>query len=203
MARFTSSTFGKISGKHGSAVAAVRKDGLCILKEYRVASNPNTTGQKNQRGKFGFVMKEINCLRSVFTRNFGGQYGINKVVAIAMKTAVAGEFPDFTLDYRKLCIATGNLHSISDVSLKKSTENSWIISWNSEFYDNGAPTDKVHVVILNPQTKFVMERHECSNRSDGKVEIEVPAGWDETKIHAWIYLSSPEKKINSTSQYID
>ena len=27
MARFTSSTFGKISGKHGLAVAAVRKDG--------------------------------------------------------------------------------------------------------------------------------------------------------------------------------
>jgi len=62
MARFTSSTFGKISGKHGSAVAAVRKNGLNILKVYRIASNPNTKGQKNQRGKFGFVMKELNCL---------------------------------------------------------------------------------------------------------------------------------------------
>ena len=54
MARFTSSSFGKISGKHGTAVAAVRKDGLCILKEYRVASNPNTSGQKEPAGKVRF-----------------------------------------------------------------------------------------------------------------------------------------------------
>ena len=105
MARFTSSTFGKISGKHGTAVAAVRKDGLCILKEYRIASNPNTSGQKNQRGKFGFVMKELNCFRKLFTITFGGQYGINKAVSLAMKNAVTGEFPAFEMDYSHVQIS--------------------------------------------------------------------------------------------------
>lgn len=202
MARFVSSTFGKISGKHGSAVAAVRKDGLCILKEYRVASNPNTVGQKNQRGKFGFVMKEINCMRSVFTRTFGGQYGINKVVASAMKTAVMGVFPDFTLDYSKLIIATGSLYSTSKVSLDRLNGNSWIITWNTEFYNDGSPTDQVHVVILNPKTKFAMGRYGCAGRSAGMVEIEVPSGWAESEIHAWIYFTSPEGNRQSTSQYI-
>jgi len=202
MARFTSSTFGKISGKHGTAVASVRKDGLCILKEYRVASNPNTVGQKNQRGKFGFVMKELNCLRCVFTRNFGGQYGINKVVAEAMKTAVTGEFPDFLLDYSKLMVASGSLYCTNKAEILRIDEKILQVSWNTDYMFESSSTDKVHLVFLNAQTKFVMERHECALRSTGKVEIEAPAVWVNTQIHAWIYFSSPEKKINSASHYL-
>ena len=202
MARFTSSTFGKISGKHGTAVAAVRKDGLCILKEYRVASNPNSKGQKNQRGKFGFAMKQINCLRSVFTRNFGGQYGINKVVAKAMKTAVSGEFPDFKLDYTKLEIAFGSLDITSEVKMERINENLLQLSWNPDFIMSGSPTDKVNLVLLNSQTKFALERYEYAIRSEGKVEIQIPAGWLDSDIHVWMYFSSADGRLNSTSQHI-
>ena len=202
MARFTSSTFGKISGKHGTAVAAVRKDGLCILKEYRVASNPNTAGQKNQRGKFGFVMKELNCLRSVFTQNFGGQYGINKVVAIAMKTAISGEFPDFKLDYSKLIIANGNLYSTSHVSLEKVSGKLVRVNWYPELLEDAVPNDKVHIVLLNSKTKFVKLSYDCAFRSEGKIDIEVPSGWVESDLHAWIYFKSAEGNRLSESQYI-
>ena len=203
MARFTSSVFGKISGKHGTAVAAVRKDGLCILKEYRVASNPNTAGQKNQRGKFGFVMKELNCLRSVFTRNFGGQYGINKVVAKAMKTAVTGEFPDFKLDYSKLELSSGSLDNTSEVKMKRINGNLLQLNWNTDFIMSGSHTDKVNVVLLNTQTKFVMERYECATRWEGKVELQIPVGWLDSDIHGCIYFSSTDGKTNSTSQHIN
>jgi len=202
MARFTSSSFGKISGKHGTAVAAVRKDGLCILKEYRVASNPNTAGQKNQRGKFGYVMKELNCLRSVFTRNFGGQYGINKVVATVIKTAVAGEFPNFKLDYTKLEIASGSLYNTSEVRMERINEKSVLISWNTYLFINNSPDDRVNLVFLNTQTKFVIERYECAIRSEGKAEIHIPAGWLDSDIHGWIYFTSADGKLNSTSLYI-
>lgn len=202
MARFNSSTFGKISGKHGTAIAAVRKDGLCILKEYRAASNPNTTGQKNQRGKFGFVMKEINCFRSVFTRNFGGQYGINKVVAIAMKTAVTGDFPDFKLDYTKLEVSSGSLYNTSGAKLVRINENVLQLSWNTDSIINGSPNDKVNLVFLNARNKFVIECYECASRSAGKIEIEIPANWDISDIHTWLYYSSADGKIISTSQYI-
>ena len=203
MARFSSSTFGKISGKHGTAVAAVRKDGLCILKEYNVASNPNTAGQKNQRAKFGFVMKQLNCLRSVFTRNFGGQYGINKVVAKAMKTAVTGEFPDFKLDYAKLEIASGSIYKTSELKMERISEKSLLLSWNTYLMMNSSPTDKVNLVLLNSQTKFVLERYESTMRSEGKVEIQIPQSWINNDIHAWIYFSSTDGKTNSTSQHIN
>jgi Family of unknown function (DUF6266) len=199
MARFTSTTFGKISGKYGNAVAAVRKDGLCILKEYRVASNPNTAGQKNQRGKFGFVMKEINCLRSVFTRNFGGQYGINKVVAIAMKTAVGGEFPDFSFDYSKLKIADGNLYSTSFMSFENINDTLLRVNWGVELWGESANSDKVSIVILHSKTKFVKLSFDCAIRSDGKVDIEVPSGWVDENLKTWIYFSTADGKRLSES----
>lgn len=55
MATFNSTTFGAISGRHGSAVAAYTKNGKCILKVFKTPSNPNTDKQVAQRTKFGFV----------------------------------------------------------------------------------------------------------------------------------------------------
>ena len=202
MARFVSSTFGKISGKHGTAVAAVRKDGLCILKEYRIASNPNTPGQKNQRGKFGFVMKELNCLRRVFTQTYDGQYGINKAVALTMKTAVSGEFPDFKLDYSKLPISVGNLYCTSVVKAEKINAYTLKISWNTEFIVGGSATDKVNLVFLNKKSKYVIEKNECSVRANGSVEIELPGSWAGNEIHVWIYFRSLNGNRYSSSCYI-
>jgi hypothetical protein len=202
MARFKSTTFGKISGKHGSAVAAVRKDGLCILKVYRVAANPNTAGQKNQRAKFGFVMKQINCMRSVFTKNFGGQYGINKVIATAIKTAVVGEFPNYTFDYSKLFISSGGIFYASNINIKSAENDCLIVSWSVDVTTYSSSSDKVNLVFLNPETKSVVVRYECAFLSDGKVKMEVPHLWLASEIHAWMYLTSQDGKKQSISQYI-
>jgi hypothetical protein len=89
MAKFKSSTFGEISGKHGNVVAVTMKDGTSYFREYIIPPNPNTVKQQTQRGKFGFVVKELNCMRKMFAVTFGGQYGINRAVSLAMKTCVS------------------------------------------------------------------------------------------------------------------
>ncbi len=201
MARYTSTTFGKISGKHGEAVSAVRKDGLCIIKVYRAASNPNTIGQKHQRGKFGFVMKEINCFRSVFTRNFGGQYGINKVVAIAMKTSVSGEFPNYTLEYSKLKISDGNLYATSTLSVERISDTLIRVSWGDELFSDATHSDKVSIVLHHSEAKVVNWSFECAQRKEGSIDIEVPSAWVAAKLHTWIYFSTAEGKRLSESKF--
>jgi len=202
MARFTSSTFGKISGKHGTAIAAVRKDGLCILKEYRIAGNPNTVGQKNQRGKFGFVMKQLNCMRPVFTVTFGGQYGINKAVASAMKVAVSGEFPDFEMDYSKLVISTGGLMGVAQPYLKHINPTCIKIGWNTETLTESSLSDYINLLILNPVTKMAIHKQQIALRSDESLEIQLPDSWSVNELHCWLYLTSPNGTSFSTSQYI-
>ncbi|MDD4992344.1 MAG: DUF6266 family protein [Paludibacter sp.] len=202
MARFTSSTFGKISGKHGTAVAAVRKDGLCILKVYRVASNPNTVGQKSQRGKFGFVMKELNCMRKLFTETYGGQYGINKAVSQAMKTCVTGEFPDFKLHYNLLVLSGGNVDLPQKITADSLPHNRMIINWDSTLFSQSHSDDVINIVFLNHSIRH-MAFHQCvAARNQGSFETTLPRLNTTDKIHGWAYFSLANNRENSKSIYL-
>jgi len=64
MAKYTSTTFGKISGKHGTAVAAIM-NGQPVLKVFTPPANPNSAGQQSQRIKFGLVASGLNPLRNI------------------------------------------------------------------------------------------------------------------------------------------
>ena len=202
MAQFKSTTFGKISGKHGDAVAAVRKDGTCILKVYRVASNPNTAGQKNQRGKFGFVMKELNCMRKLFTATLGGQYGINKAVAIAMKNAVQGEFPDFELDYNHVQISEKLIPSQIHFVITSVEHLSIKISWMPELWPDDMLTSTVSVVVLNPLTKNTLINEEVAAVTDGSVQINLPKLFTDTQLHYWLYLTPANYAAGIQSKYL-
>jgi hypothetical protein len=201
MARFISTTFGKISGKHGTAVAAIRKDGLCILKEYRIAGNPNTVGQKNQRGKFGFAMKELNCMRHIFTITFGGQYGINKAVSLAMKMAVKGEFPDFEMDYSKLEISTGSVPGVSRVGFEQLNPDTIKIYWSKNII-NVSQDDFVNLVLLHPNSKTAIHKQQIAKRTAESCEVAIPVTWNSGELHYWLYLTSAIGNSFSTSQFI-
>ena len=202
MATFKSSTFGKISGKHGTAVAATRKDGLNILKVYRVASNPNTEGQKNQRGKFGFVVRELNCMRKLFTVTFGGQYGINRAVSLAMKTCVSGEFPDFKIDYSKLQLSKGHIPVPNSQNICNITNNTFKLEWSFSEFLNEKTDDNLTIVLLNVTKKQMVYNQNIALRSSKVVEFILPEYWSESEIHAWVYFSSSNNNSFSDSKYL-
>lgn len=202
MAIFKSTTFGKISGKHGTAVAATRKDGLNILKVYRVASNPNTTGQKNQRGKFGFVVKELNCMRKLFTVTFGGQYGINRAVSLAMKTCVSGEFPDFKIDYSQLQISKGNIPVPISQNINYLSNNSYKLEWSYSELLNEKFDENLCIVLLNVTKKQMIHNQNIALRSSKNIEFSLPDYWSESEIHVWLYFFSPNNSNFSDSKYM-
>ena len=202
MARFTSSTFGKISGKHGNAVAALRKDGTNILNVLRIASNPNTPAQKNHRDKFAFTMRELNCMRSLYTMTYYSQYGVNKAVEKAMKTALTGEFPDFKLDYSKLIISEGTLAKTTQVRLEQMGGSVVRINWNVDALLDRNPEDNVNLVFLNQPSKTVILKQDYTLRGAGSTDVDLPAHWIDKELHSWIFFTSPDGTIYSISQYI-
>jgi hypothetical protein len=202
MARFESPTFGKISGKHGTAVAAVRKDGTCIRKVYRVASNPNTQGQKNQRGKFGFVMKELNCMRKLFTETFGGQYGINKAVAQAMKNCVSGDSECFSFEYSKLQLTTGNLDAPANINISKISAQKIKLQWDTTEFTQSAGADNLNLVLVNNPSKYMDFHKNIATRNNGLVEIELQKFAPNSETHGWLFFTSVDGKRYSESRYI-
>ena len=184
------------------AIAATTKDGKSILKIYRAPSNPNTTKQQTQRAKFGLVVKELNCMRSLFTLTFGGQYGTNRAVSLAMKTAVMGEFPDFYIDYSKLIISIGNIDNAANINIISVFATTIRLNWNTDVFTRSAHNDNVNLVFFNQPSKMVILKQNFAIRSEGNVEVDLPASWIGSEIHCWMYFTTNNESSFSTSLYV-
>ena len=202
MAKFKSSTFGEISGKHGNVVAVTMKDGTSYFREYIIPPNPNTIKQQTQRGKFGFVVKELNCMRKMFAVTFGGQYGINRAVSLAMKTCVSGDFPDFRIDYSRLQVAVGSLPLPLKTDIQKQASNIFKLTWNYDPLLHDHPNDAINIVLLNNSLQQVIFLQHIAMRADGLVEFSIPEPWSNAEIHTWIYFSNSNDNHFSDSKYL-
>lgn len=201
MAKFNSTTFGTISGRHGSAVASTNKDGQSILKIYKAPSNPNTVAQVNQRSKFGFVNSELNPLRDIFKRTFRNNKGINLAVSYALKNAVMGEAPYFTVDYSKLSFAWGSIQLPEQISAENADGN-LEINWDTTLRTEDEYPDELNVIMMNANTKFTILRESVALRPTGSATVELPQVWQGIEIHCWIFFSTPESSLTSVSKYL-
>jgi hypothetical protein len=204
MAKFSSSTFGTISGRHGTAVAATTKDGQSILKIYRAPSNPNTQKQQAQRAKFAMVTRELSSYQNLFKSTFRDTSGRIQATSLALANSVVGDYPNFSIDYSKLQIAAGNLDITARVAIAKSTGSNVKIDWdNTVDGSDSSNEDNVNFVFINTDSKVAILRDYQTIRSAGTATLELPAVWEGVELHCWIYFTSPDGTVSSNSQYID
>ena len=203
MSEFISSTFGKISGRHGTAVAMKSKStGKTFLRMHTVPSDPKTPKQIAQRSKFGFVTAEMKCMRNLFKFTFGGIAGVNRGVSLAFG-AVTGEYPEFSIDYSKLIISQGGLNTCGHVSALKTVGTTLKFDWDTTVGFQGNDNDLVNIVLLNADTKVGLHKQDNIIRSLGTSEIELPAVWVGQSVHCWMFFTSNDGISISDSQYID
>ena len=202
MAKFSSSTFGTISGRHGTAAASTTKDGQSILRMYKAPSNPNTPAQVEQRGKFGFVNSELSPLRDIFKVTYRNNKGMNLAVSYALKNAVNGNSPNFALDYTKLCFAWGSIQFPDHISAVVSAGNSVKLDWDTTLRKEDEIPDGLNLVFMNVDSKFTILREGVALRDAGTVTFELPEIWAGKKVYCWAYFSTPENTLTSVSKYL-
>ncbi len=203
MSEFISSTFGKISGRHGTAVAMKSKStGKTYLRLHSVPSDPKTAKQLAQRSKFGFVNSEMNCMRNLFKITFGSNQGVSHGVSLAFG-AVTGEYPNFSIDYSKVIISQGGVDTSGFLNVVKTSGTTLKFDWDTTAGFQGDDNDGVNLVILNAESKVGLLKQNIVLRAEGTVDIELPAVWAGQKVHCWIYFSSPDGMNTSNSQFIE
>lgn len=202
MAKFISSTFGTISGKHGTAVAVVTKDGKNILRLYNAPSDPKTKAQVIQRRKFGFVNKTLAPLRNVFKTTFRNNSGMNMAVSYALKNAVVVENEDITMDYTKLLFASGSIQFPETITAQRSQEDSVNITWDTTLALVDDSADELNLVAMNVKNHFTIVREKLALRDAGQFKFPLPDIWREDQVHLWAYFSASEGKATSISRFI-
>ena len=203
MSTFVSTTFGKISGRHGSAVAAIVKNGKNVLKVFTAPFNPKSVKQVAQRTKFKFVITTLLCMNDLFKITFQGLGEFHHAVSLALKYAVTGTSPNFSLDYTKLIMSQGSVYVAKQLTAAKTTGTSVKVDWVcSSGKTSGLDTDNVSLVFFNETEKEAVLKQNCAQRSANTIEVELPAEWAGGNVHSWIYFSLADGSRNSLSQYI-
>jgi hypothetical protein len=203
MSTFVSTTFGLISGRHGSAIAAVmKKDRTNVLKVFNAPSNPKSDKQVAQRTKFSFVIIAMACLRDLFKVTFLGKGGANHGISLAFRYAVTGTSPDYSIDYSKLVLSEGSIYVATTTSAVKTTGTSIKLDWSTTKMKSALPTDNVSLVFLHDEYQQAILNQNCAQRSIGTMTVDLPAEWANGEIHCWIYFSLEDGSRDSASKYI-
>ncbi len=201
MARYISTTFGKISGKHGTAVAAI-VNGESIIKVFTPPANPNSLGQQAQRLKFGMIVSALNPLRNIITVGYGSKDGFNQAVSIALRNAILGDYPDFTINYSKILVSSGSLPQSSIASVTAQQNMNVLINWDTTIWKNGSGLDVAHIAFLNESTQMVIFVEAQAIRQDGEFVAILPATWNGETLHTWLFFTTTDGQQSSVSQYL-
>ncbi len=202
MSKYISTTFGSISGRHGTAVAAVQKDGTTVLRVFNPPSNPRTEAQTVQRAKFAMVNQELSVMSKLFQSTFRNNRGINKAVSLAFREAVTGDYPNFRIDYSKLTLASGNVQSADLINMIVATGTTVNVTWDTTEGIQGNIADGVNLVFMNTTSKITLLKEVVAMRSEGRVDVELPSAWAGAAVHCWIYFTAPDMSATSKSQYV-
>ncbi len=202
MAKFISTTFGSISGKHGTAVAVQNAKGEGILRIYTKPKDPKTPAQTKQRQKFGFVNKVLKPFNKVFKTTFRNNRGINQAVSYAMRNAVKEEGGELELLYENLQFAKGSLQLAENITAIRTTPKSITLSWDTTLDVEDMRPDTVNVVLMNAETHFAIVREYVALRDAGTATIDLPEVWETANILLWVYFGTPESTKTSNSQFI-
>ena len=196
MAKYYSSTFGKISGKHGSAVAVIRKDGSTYLRLHVPASNPKTEKQQAHRAKFALTSKSLVPFNPIFKQTIGITNGISSARSYAFKNAIVGEYPNQSMDYEKLMFSFGALEKLHDPSFAIN-EGFMNVSWNFREMYNCHGDDSVSVIIFNKDLRQTIHMEDVALRSDRGIKIDIYDSWVDCQLCVWAYVRGGDKISDS------
>lgn len=206
MARFKDAFFGGLSGKIGPVVTYIR-NGKQVVRSLPTPNDPKTPKQLAHRAKFSLVNKGLSLLNSAIKlgyRNDSNAY--RTLVGKAYHEAVAGEYPNFKLDYSTIQIAEGALPLPADISMEKGTDDHTVLfSWDSQIQkpsDGSRNDDRVNIVYLNMTFSGAGQQMSAAKRADGRATLSIPNGWKPEETLFWIYLTSPDLQLNSDSKFV-
>lgn len=197
MAKFQSTTFGSISGRHGTAVGVTR-GGKSILRVYTKPTNPRTEAQQVVRARFAYTTQLLTPFRPVLSITLGrGNTGYSKAFRIAYHNAVVFDDTRLSPNWAGLVLSQGNLMAPIAARLTFPETTIAKIDWDTDVYTNGSPDDNVSVVLYNQNTRALIHINAAGIRSDGTFTFDLPTGWNEDNLRSWLYM------YNNNSRFSD
>lgn len=198
---------GGFSGKAGSVIGSSWKSIDYIKGLHKKRTKPLSEEQLVQQARFGILTRFLTPLVSLIRIGYGRIQSekatpLNVAIQKNLNRAVTGTYPNFALDYSAVRISEGRMGSASmsatvDDGVLTAT---WSVAENKTM--NAHLDDLVYIVLFQPEIDEFMTAPEPPERSDGEVDIEIPAHFLGGKGHVWMFFSDRKARRVSRSRYL-
>jgi hypothetical protein len=197
MATFSKGILDGFNGRVGNVVGSTWKGKSVMKIRPATVTNPNTERQQNQRARFGlvgrFTQAHRNLIRMGFRAYTKDMTASNAAMSYNLANAVAGQFPDLSIDFSKVRISMGSLAPVSGVTVASESVASVSLTWldNSQA-NNASETDQLIVSLYDAVTNEVVYVPGCASRSQAVATLNLPAEWSGRTPEVFVFLISLE-----------
>lgn len=207
MARFIKGIHGSYQGKVGSVVGSSWRGIDYVRSLPKRSSKAASEGQMAQRIKFGMTTSFLKSIKDVLMLGYSdskqkGKTGYNVAFQHFIKNAILGTYPNYTINYAAVQIASGSLATLMGLEVLEVFPKVLNVNWDpvgNRF--NAFDDDQVFVVLYNPADHLFFA-YEGMTRIDATMEITLPDSYTGKTIVGWIFNIHRDGLITSSSQYL-
>ncbi len=206
MGTFEQGYMGPFRGKLGTAVGS-RWKGLYVLRSRppRKRTGPASESQLEVQAKFLLMTKFLrpltDLLNQTFKKSAVNMSGANKAFA-ENKKAVTGVYPDFTVDYAKVVLSTGNFDNAGGPAAKSAEAGKLVFTWtdNSKANRKTLISDLAFVAAYSEELNSWIYEPKAATRNAGTFTLDV-AEFSGKPVQTYIGFMSADGKKVSTSLF--
>lgn len=191
MGKIPQGAYGAMIGKTGNLVGGSWKGIDYVRIMPASVSNPQTQPQMEQRQKFSLAMGVMQPM-SQFLRTGFKLFAIrmtafNAAFSHNIKNAIAGAYPNFTIDYPNVRVAQGELAPALNAVAAAGAAGTAVYTWDDNSTEIGAAaTDKTLIVIYNAVKHQAVTVSELAERATGTQTVTVPDSWSGDTVQCYL-----------------
>jgi len=207
MARFIKGIHGSYQGKVGSIVGASWRGIDYVRSLPKKSSKAASEDQMAQRMKFGMTTSFLKSIKDVLMLGFSdskqrNKTGYNVAFQQLINNAFQGTYPDFTIDYAAVKIASGSLAASIGLQATESAPRVLSLNWDPIANRFNAFDDDQILVILYDEADNIFFAYEGATRADAAMDITLPDSYSGKTIVGWSFNIHRDGVTTSSSQYL-
>ncbi len=196
MATHRQGVLGGFKGRIGNIVGSSWNGQNVMRIRPASVSNPRTPAQQNIRSRFALMGRLLSTQRRLVNIGFKayveGGTAFNAAMKYNLANAVAGEYPDLSLDFSQLRLSRGTLPVLTGLQAVVSSSLSFDLTWtdNSSMSQAG-PDDLLMIGVYDPETASGYNLMGAFKRSDASGSVTLPDNWANRQIELFVFVVSP------------
>lgn len=205
MGQIKKGILGGVSGKVGNVVGGSWK-GIDYLRVLPASvTNPKTINQTTVRTKFAMLVRFLRSFTPLIRLGFKSeavkQTSFNAAMSYNYHHAIAGEYPDLSIDYASVAVSRGDLPGAVNPVAASEEAAKVSISWEP---NTGQPkasdTDVAIAVVYNPEQQDAIYTLDAAPRSEGSATLDVPASYSGQEVHVYMAFMVLDQALGGQSK---